>query len=54
MTATSTDGQPTHGGPWRCPSCGRATVRNYRCSNWDCAIDLVEHELQSIRDQSDE
>lgn len=42
------DGHPAYGGPWRCPHYDRATVTNYRCSNWDCAIDLTEEMLEPI------
>jgi hypothetical protein len=47
MTATP-DGRPAYGGPWWCPSCGRATVTPYRCSNWDCAVDLTDADLTLV------
>ncbi|MDQ2053262.1 hypothetical protein [Halobellus sp. H-GB7] len=45
---SSTEGHPADGGPWWCPSCGRVTVTNYRCSNWDCAVDLTEETLEAL------
>ena len=45
---TGTDGRPAYGGPWWCPVCDRATVTSYRCSNWDCAVDLTNENLAEV------
>lgn len=46
--SVSDDGAPAYGGPWWCPTCGRATTRSYRCSNYDCGADLAGVDLQPV------
>lgn len=50
MTLDAEQRARLHGGPWRCPFCGRPTNQVYRCEYENCEQDLAGIKLEPYHD----